>query len=50
MDEIHQMHHYGKYSFLDIMEMTVQERRALNSRMFTQLKAEQDHINKMNKG
>jgi len=33
MDEIHQLHYYGKYSFSDIMDMTTAERNALIDRM-----------------
>lgn len=40
MDEIHQLHYYGRYSFNDIMDMTTAERNALIERVNVSQEAE----------
>lgn len=50
MDDIHDLHHYGKYSFLDILEMSQKEINYLRNKMEKQLKAEEAYISKLARG
>lgn len=50
MDEIHNLHWYGKYSLHDITNMTYRERVALGERVAASIKAENEAYDKALKG